>query len=176
MWRTIFDATMRPVVIVLVQVAADVFSRLAETAIFRRPHFLFLQAAMEPFDVAVALRMVIRRAAMRDAEPRQRLHEPRRGKLRSIVGGQNQITFTTSGRQALQHCLLHRVQCFFRSAAMRKIPAYAFSCAAVDHADQVRPIYCRSCPDLGHVGLPDLIWRVRFYASPLFLPSCPQAT
>src|SRR5215471_8649075 len=46
MWRTIFDAAMRPVVIVLVQVAADVFSRLAETAIFRRPHFLFLHNPM----------------------------------------------------------------------------------------------------------------------------------
>src|SRR5262245_5940728 len=123
MWRAIVDATVWPVVIVLVQVATDVFSCLTETAIFRRPDCLFLQAAMEPFDVAVALRMVIRRATMRDAESRQRLHEARRGKLRAIVGGQNQVALPASCRQALQHGLLHRVQSLFRSAAMREIPA-----------------------------------------------------
>jgi len=49
MWRAAVDATIRPVVIVLVQVATDAFSSLHETTIFRRPDFLFLQAAVEPF-------------------------------------------------------------------------------------------------------------------------------
>ena len=64
MRSAICDSEVRPVVIVLREIPADVFSRLTETAIFRSPDFLFLQATMEPFDVAVAFRMVISRAAM----------------------------------------------------------------------------------------------------------------
>src|SRR5271169_423970 len=50
----------------------------ANASIFRRPHFLFLQTAMEPFDVAVAFGVMIRRASMCDAQPVQGLDEPGR--------------------------------------------------------------------------------------------------
>ena len=46
----------------------DAGSRFFHAAIFRRPDFLFLQTAMEPFDVTVALRVMIRRASVRDAQ------------------------------------------------------------------------------------------------------------
>jgi hypothetical protein len=67
---------------------------------------------------------------MRDAEPRQRLHEPRRSKLRAVVRGQNQIAFSTSCRQAVQHSLLRR-QRIFGSATVREIPARDFPRAEV---------------------------------------------
>ena len=51
---------------------------------------------MEPFDVAVALRVMIRRAPMGDAESVERLDEPRRGELRSVVGGQLRVRRTTA--------------------------------------------------------------------------------
>jgi len=59
---------MRPVVIVLLDPTSNAGSRFIQAAILGRPDFLFLQAAMEPFDVAVALRVMIGRAAMDDAE------------------------------------------------------------------------------------------------------------
>ena len=71
--------------IVLLDPAGDAFSRFFQAAILRGPHFLFLQAAMKPFDVAVALRMMIGRAALRDAEPGERFQETRRGELRAIA-------------------------------------------------------------------------------------------
>jgi hypothetical protein len=37
-----------------------------------------------------------------------------------VVGGQNQIAFAASCRQALQHRLFHRVQYFLGSATLRK--------------------------------------------------------
>jgi hypothetical protein len=49
---------MRPVVIVLLDPASDAGSRFFQAPVLRRPDFLFLQAAMEPLDVAVALRVV----------------------------------------------------------------------------------------------------------------------
>ena len=76
---------MRPVVIVLLDPTSDARSRFFQTAILSRPDFLFLQAAMEPFDVAVAFRVMIRRAPVRDAEPRERFQEARRGELRAIA-------------------------------------------------------------------------------------------
>jgi hypothetical protein len=63
---------MRPVVIVLLDPAGDVAPRFFQAPILRRPDFLFLQAAMEPFDVAVAFRVMIGRPLMRDAEPPER--------------------------------------------------------------------------------------------------------
>jgi len=39
---------------------------------------------MEPFDVAVALRVMIGRAPVRDAEPPKRFQEARRSELRSM--------------------------------------------------------------------------------------------
>jgi len=42
---------------------------------------------MEPFDVTVAFRVVIRRPPVPHAEPPERFQEARRSELRSIVGG-----------------------------------------------------------------------------------------
>ena len=81
---------MRPVVIVLLDPASDARSSFFQTPILRGPDFLFLQATMEPFDVAVALRVMVGRAAVGDAEPRQRFQEPRGGELRAIIGGERQ--------------------------------------------------------------------------------------
>ena len=39
-----------------------------QAPVLGRPHFFFIEAAMEPFDVAVALRVMIGRTAM-DPEP-----------------------------------------------------------------------------------------------------------
>ena len=58
---------MRPIVIVLLDPTSDAGSRFFQAAILRRPDFLFFQAAMEPFDVAVAFWVMMRRAAVRDA-------------------------------------------------------------------------------------------------------------
>jgi hypothetical protein len=60
---------MRPVVIVLLDLTSDADTRLFHDSMFRCPHFLFFQDAMEPFDVAVALRAMIRRPPVRDAQP-----------------------------------------------------------------------------------------------------------
>ncbi len=56
--------------IVLLDPTSDAGPRFFQAAVLRRPDFLFLQAAMEPFNVAVAFRVMIRRPAVRDAEPR----------------------------------------------------------------------------------------------------------
>ena len=101
-------SAMRAVVVVLLQIPADVFSGLRQAAIFRSPDFLFLQAAMEPLDVAVAFRMVVSRPPMGDAQLRERFHEPRRSELCPVVGGQNEITFSASCWQTIQHCLFYR--------------------------------------------------------------------
>ena len=69
MWSAISDSAMRAVVIVLFDPARDRGPRFLQAAILRRPDFLLLQAAMEPFDVTVAFRVMIRRAAVRDAQP-----------------------------------------------------------------------------------------------------------
>jgi hypothetical protein len=58
---------VRPVVIVLLDPTSDAVACFLQTAILRRPDFLLLQAAMEPFDVAVTLRVMVGRAAMGDA-------------------------------------------------------------------------------------------------------------
>ncbi len=52
------DSAMRPVVIVLLDPTSDAGTRFCHVALFRRPDFLFLQAAMKAFDVAVALRVM----------------------------------------------------------------------------------------------------------------------
>jgi hypothetical protein len=80
----ILDFAMGPVVIVLLNPTSDAGPCFFQAAILCRPDFLFFQAAMEPFDVAVAFRVMIRRPAMGDAEPLQRLQEARRSELRSI--------------------------------------------------------------------------------------------
>ena len=94
-------------VIVLIDPASNRRMRLFDAAILVHPDFLLLQAAMEPFDVAVAFRMVIRRSAVGDAQPRKCLQEARRSKLRSVVGGQRQVCIAAARRQAVQHRLLY---------------------------------------------------------------------
>jgi hypothetical protein len=55
--RVILDSAMRPAVIVPLAPASDGSQSFVRTAILRRPDFLFLQAAVEPFDVAVTFRV-----------------------------------------------------------------------------------------------------------------------
>src|SRR5271154_1914887 len=97
---------MRPVVIVLLDPTSDAGPCFFHTAIFRRPDFLFLQAAMEPLDVAVALRVMIGRATMRDAQPVERLDEPCRSELCPIVGGQRHMGLPAALGQPCQPRLL----------------------------------------------------------------------
>jgi hypothetical protein len=68
----ISNPTARPVVIVLLDLTSNRCSRFFQAPILRRPDFLLFQAAMEPFDVAVAFRVMIRRPSMSDAEPVER--------------------------------------------------------------------------------------------------------
>ena len=95
----IADSAVRPVVIVLLDPASDRGSCFLQAAILRRPDFFFLQAAMEPFDVAVAFRMMIRRAAVRDAQPVQRFDEPGRGELRAVAPRERGCCLLTSGQE-----------------------------------------------------------------------------
>ena len=60
---------MRPVVIVLLDPTSDASSCFFQAAILRRPDFFFLQAAMEPLDIAVAFRVMIGRPPVSDAQP-----------------------------------------------------------------------------------------------------------
>ena len=76
---------MRPVVIVLLDPTSDRRSRFFQAPILRRPNFLLFQASVEPFDVAVAFRVMIRRPSVRDAEPCERFQEPRGSELRSVA-------------------------------------------------------------------------------------------
>ncbi len=101
MRSAIFDSAVRPVVIVLLDPTSDRCSRFFQAPILRRPDFLFFQAAMEPFDVAVAFRVMIRRPPMRDAQPVQGLDEPRRSELRAIVGGQRYVRLRGCPRAAV---------------------------------------------------------------------------
>lgn len=68
MRRAASDAVVRSVVIVLLDSAADRLPRFPHVAIFRRPDSFLIPAAMEPFDVAVASRVRIRRSPMPNAQ------------------------------------------------------------------------------------------------------------
>jgi hypothetical protein len=57
MRSTILDSAVRPVVIVLFDPTGDRCSLFIQAPILRRPDFLLFQAAMEPFDVAIAFRL-----------------------------------------------------------------------------------------------------------------------
>ncbi len=85
MRSAISDAAVRPVVIVLLDPTSDRGSRFLQAAILGGPHFFFFQAAVEPFDVAVAFRVMIGRAPMRDPQPVQGLDEPGRSELCAIA-------------------------------------------------------------------------------------------
>jgi len=57
---------MRPVVIVLLDPAGDTAPRFCQTAVLRRPHFLFFQAAMELDKPSLAKEYIVE-TAIRDA-------------------------------------------------------------------------------------------------------------
>ena len=65
------ESAMRTVVIVLFDPTSDAELGLVEVLVLVEPHLLFFQAAMESLDVAIALGMVVGRAAVRDAQPMQ---------------------------------------------------------------------------------------------------------
>src|ERR1700719_1341450 len=53
------DSAMWAVLIVLLQIPADIFSRFPQVTILRTPDLLFLQAAMESLDIAAAFRVMV---------------------------------------------------------------------------------------------------------------------
>src|SRR5712692_10167791 len=135
----------------------------------------FFQAAMEPLNVAVALGMVVGRAAVGDARPVQGFDITRRRKLRAVVSRQSQTHSTRTERQNLQHGTVERGQSFFRAAAQTQVPADDLSRAAVDYRNQIRPPHSWTRPDLGHVRLPDVIRMERFHLAPVLSPRDPEA-
>ena len=56
------ESVMRTVLVVLLDPARDAAVGVLEVLVLVEPHLLFLQAAVEAFDVAVALGLIIRRA------------------------------------------------------------------------------------------------------------------
>ena len=59
MRSAIVDSAVRPVMIVFFDPTSDRCSRFFQAPILRGPDFLFFQAAVEPFDVAVTFGVVI---------------------------------------------------------------------------------------------------------------------
>lgn len=92
--------------------------------LLRRPDFFFLQAAVEPLDVTVAFRMMVGRAAVRDAQLREGFQEPGRSELCAIVRGQRQVGLAAAFGQPFQHGLFDCRECVFGPAAVREIPAH----------------------------------------------------
>src|SRR3981081_3209304 len=115
---------MWPVVIVLGDPASDGLPRFLHVAVFCAPHCLFLQAAMEPFDVTVTFRVIIGRASMRNSQPMQCLDEARRSELCSVVCGQGHAGIAAALWQTRKYGLFDGIQGFFRSTTMRQIPTY----------------------------------------------------
>lgn len=58
---------------------------------------------MEPFDVAVVFQVIIRRAAMHDAESAQRFQEARGSELRAVVRRQRQLGLAAALGQPCKH-------------------------------------------------------------------------
>jgi hypothetical protein len=63
---------------------------------------------MESFDVAVAFRVMIGRAPMRDAKPVQCFDKPRRSELSPVIGGQRHTGLASARGQPFQCRLLDR--------------------------------------------------------------------
>ena len=131
------DSAVRPVVIVLLDPTSDRCSRFFQAPVLCRPDFLFFQAAMEPFDVAVALRVMIGRPPMGDAEPVERFDEPRRSELCPIVCGHRHVRFTAASASSVRqrcerfHPTISRVQqsiTHTKYAQPTAGPAQAWSC------------------------------------------------
>ena len=175
MRSAISDSAVRPVVIVLLDPTSDRCACFFQAPILRRPDFLFLQAAMEPFDVAVALRVMIRRPPMGDAEPVERLDEPRRSELCPIVGGQRQAP-RGCPRAAVRAPPAPPLPARLRSDNDARDSSPRSPACSSRSRPPGRPSPRWPGPDLGHVRLPDLIRFGCFHAAPLFLPSCAQTT
>ena len=79
---------MGPLVIVLMDPAADGITGLIERLIFVEPDLLFLQRAVETLDASIAFGVVVGSAAMSDAELPQGGDETGAGELSAVVGGQ----------------------------------------------------------------------------------------
>jgi hypothetical protein len=60
---------MGSVMIVLPQVTPDAFPGFFQVSVLGQSNFFLFQAPMEAFDVAVALRVMIGRAPVRNAQP-----------------------------------------------------------------------------------------------------------
>ena len=73
---------------------------------------------MEPLDITVSFRVMIRRASMRDAQPIQSLNEPGRSELRAVVGGQRYVRLAATLGQPFEYGLLDRCQCVFGASAV----------------------------------------------------------
>ena len=89
--------------IVLFDPATDRLLRFFQTAVLVEPDLFLLQAAMEALDHAVAFGMVERGAAVRDAEPRERIEEARGRELRAVIGVEREPVVTRAIRHLLQH-------------------------------------------------------------------------
>ena len=73
----ISNSAMRPVVVVLCDPTSDADPCFFQATILRHPDFLFLQAAIEPLDIAVASRMVVRRSPASFGLTREWMLHPR---------------------------------------------------------------------------------------------------
>ena len=79
---------------------------------------------MEPFDLAVAFRVMMGRPPMRDAEPAECFQEPPRSELCSVVRRQRHVL---SAAALGQHPFLHDLQFLFRGSIHTRFPAHAAS-------------------------------------------------
>ena len=165
---------MRAFVIVLLDPACDRRSRLFDAAILVHPDFFLFQAAMKTFDVAVAFRMMIRRSAVRDAQPRKRFHIARRSELCSVVGGQRQLRLAASSRQSVPTRIVRPRRWLLRCGSAAKDSIRRSPACSSRSRHQVRPARRRTSPHFGHVRLPDLIRLGGFHAAPLFSAPCSQ--
>lgn len=79
---------MRTVVIIFLDPQSDGPPCVVEALVLVDPDLLFFQAAVEAFDAAVSLGVVVSGAAVPDAEPAEGFDVARRGELRAVVRGQ----------------------------------------------------------------------------------------
>src|SRR5258708_34821833 len=164
---------MRTVVIVLLDPACDAQLGLVEVLIFVEPHLLFFQAAMESFDVTVALGMVVGGAPVGDAQLVQSFDIARRRKLGAVVSRQSQTRSPRTERQNLQHGAVERRQSFFRTTTQTQLPPDDFARAAVDHRAQIRPAHTPPAPPQGPVRLPRVPRRRALHPAPVLYPRDP---
>ena len=147
---------------------SDAGSPFLQAAMPSRPHLLLSQSPMEPFNIAVAFRVVRRGSPMHDVQLRKHFHERCRREACAIVRLQCQICFAASRGQAVKFGSFHRRKSFRCLATARQVPFRDFPCAAVDHLDQVRLAQLRAGPHLGHARLPDMIRCSGFDATHCF--------